>query len=84
MRNMFERKAVKKVNRMVWRISTSNPAGEFVPSGGRQVKRTEPAELHESGFRASSIELSNGSVMSEAEMDTLPGELVDAFLKVSR
>jgi hypothetical protein len=36
------------------------------------------------GLRASSIELSGGSVVTETDFDTLPGDLTDVFLKDRR
>jgi hypothetical protein len=81
---MFKRKIVKKVERLVWRMSATNLAGEFVsPSSGRMgpPPDTSPGEVHARGLRASSIELSDGSDVTESDFDTLPGELTDVFLK---
>ncbi len=36
------------------------------------------------GVHASSLDLSTGSDVIETDMDTLPGELVDEFLKRTR
>lgn len=82
--NIFKRKAVKKAKRLVWRMSAANPAGEFVCASDREAKSAGPAEVHERGFHASSMELTNGSEAIETEMNTLPGELVDAFLRGAR
>jgi hypothetical protein len=82
--DMFKRKMVKKVDRLVWRMSATNLAGEFVsPSSGRmgQAPGVAPAEAHERGLRASSAELCDGSEVTETDFDTLPGELAEAFLK---
>lgn len=81
---MFERKPVKKVQRVVWRMSTTNPAGEFVSTGGRQPSSPDPDEVHERGVHASSLDLSTGSEVFETDLDTLPGDLVDEFLKAGR
>ncbi len=81
---MFERKVVKEVKRLVWRMSAINPAGSFVSPSGRHTNGEGPVDVHERGFRASSLELSNGSDVIEIEMDTLPGELVDVLLKGGR
>jgi hypothetical protein len=81
---MFARKPAKVKKRLVWRMSAANPAGEFVSPSKRQAARASPAEVHERGFRVSSMELSTGSDVIETEMNTLPGELVDEFFKVGR
>jgi len=81
---MFERKVVKKVKRVVWRISASNPEGVLVSACGRPTERAGPVDGDESGYGTSSMELENGSDIIETAMDTLPGELVDAFLKADR
>jgi hypothetical protein len=81
---MFERKVIEKVKRMVWRMSATNPAGEFVLHCEPQSKRPDPGDIHERGVHASSLDLSTGSDVIETDMDTLPGELVDEFLKRTR
>lgn len=81
---MFERKAVEKARRVVWRMSLTNPAGAFVLHCERQSKSPSPGEVHERGVRASSLDLATGSEVIETDMDTLPGELVDELLKSSR
>lgn len=81
---MFERKVVKKVQRQVWRMSATNPAGEFVVPAERHSNSAGHADAQERGFRASSWDLSNGSDVIETDMDTLPGELVEVFLEASR
>ena len=70
---MLQRKVVKKAKRLVWRMSPTNPAGAFVAPCRRHAKGVDPAEVHERGFRASSLELSNGNDVVETEMNTLPG-----------
>ncbi len=81
---MFEHKVVKKANRLVWRMSPTKLAGEFVPAGQARGERPESCEMSDCGFRESSVELSHGTDVTEMEMDTLPGELVAAFLKLGR
>jgi len=78
--NMSRRRASESEKR-VWRMSESNPAGEFVSRTRRQVTSSAHGELTESGFHTSSLELSTGSEVLETELDTLPGELIDAFVK---
>ncbi len=81
---MFERKPAKKVPRLVWRMSATSPAGEFVSPSAKDTNSPGPADAHERGFRASAWDLSNGLDLAETDLNTLPGELVDAFLKVGR
>ena len=82
--NIFRRKAVKTPKRVVWRMSATNLAGEFVCPSDRVAKSAGPAEVHERGFRASSMELTSGSKAIETEMSSLPGELIEAFFKGAR
>lgn len=77
----MSRRKVFKSEKRVWRLSESNPAGGFVSRTGRQVTSSGRGEVHESGFHASSLELSDGSQVIETALDTLPGELIDAFVK---
>ncbi len=81
---MFERKVVKKVQRLVWRMSATNPAGEIVLPSGRHANSAGDVDADERGFRASSLDLSNGSAVIETDLDTLPGELVETFFEVDR
>ncbi len=84
---MFKPKPDKPAKRLVWRMSASNLAGEFVLPSARRVDPAVgagPAEVHERWFQASSMELIEGSEVSETDLDTLPGELVDVFLGVRR
>lgn len=81
---MFQRKVVKNPTGLVWRMSATNLAGEFVLPSARHRKDTDSAELHDRGFHASSLDLSIGSDVLETEMHTLPGELIDAFIKADR
>jgi len=62
-------------------MGESNPAGRFVSRTGRQVTSSGCVEVHEIGFHASSLELSDGSEVIETALDTLPGKLIDAFVK---
>lgn len=77
----MSRRKVFESEKRVWRLSESNPAGGFVSRTGRQVTSSGHGEVHESGFHASSLELSDGSQVIETALDTLPGELIDAFVK---
>lgn len=80
---MFKRKAVKEAKKLVWRMSPTNLAGEFVSPLEPRAARPPPAEIHKGGLLESTLELTDGSEVSETEMSTLPGELVDEFLKPS-
>ena len=84
---MFNQKSFKQAKRLVWRMSATNLAGEFVLPSERRVEASAgagPAVVHERWFQASSMELMDGSDVVETDLDTLPGELVAAFLGVER
>jgi hypothetical protein len=81
---MFERKPVKEAKRLVWRMSPSNLAGEFVIPADRPVTVPDPEDFDTGGFLASSMDLRTGSDVFEIGMSTLPREVVDAFLRVRR
>src|SRR5437763_1658737 len=75
---MFRRKGATETNR-IWRMSSAAPAVECLDPTEHVRETAEPVELSES-----SLELLNGVRVSEAPMDTLPGELIDEFFKVSK
>lgn len=78
---MFSRKTTKKAPRLVWRMTESNPAGEFVPSESPARHINNSHEIHERGLRESAKELADGAEVTETDISTLPGELADEFLK---
>ena len=69
--------------KLVWRITTNAPQGEYVdPKQAIHDAPTKaPVDPREQGWLASSLELLGGVRVSEAPMDTLPGDLVDQFFK---
>lgn len=72
--------AERAVDKRIWRMSPTNPAGEFVSAASRQTgTETDPPEGHARDLRASSLELASGSDVQETDLDTLPGELREAF-----
>jgi hypothetical protein len=81
---IFRRRSVSKVQRREWRMSSTNPVGEFLDPWDRPTARGAAREVHEPGFRASSDELATGSDVTEADMDRLPGDLVAAFANDGR
>lgn len=79
---MVRRKNDKTAPKLVWRITANAPLGEYVdPKQAAVDKPSTPAEPREHGWLASSLELLGGVRVSETPMDTLPGDLVDQFLK---
>jgi len=78
---MLHPKSGGVTHRVVWRMSAAAPQGEY-HDGTPDRDDSPPADtVHEYGWLASSLELLGGVRISEAPMDTLPGELIDAFLK---
>ncbi len=79
---MFQRKVEKVVKRVLWRMSSTNPAGVYITSaGGQPIVTAVPFEACERGFRESTFELSSGAEVIETAMDSLPGEVIDQFSK---
>ncbi len=77
--------------KLVWRITTNAPAGEYIdakqavsviPSAEARQKST--VDPRENGWLASSLELLGGVRVSEAPLDTLPGELIEEFMNSKR
>ncbi len=70
---------IKVIEKVVWRVDADNPLGAFVPVNRPKDRAVPEAEPKECGWRESSLDLLNGVQVSETEMDTLPGELIDEF-----
>lgn len=74
--------------KLVWRVTANAPLGEYVDP--RQavnhppVAEASPVDPRDNGWLASSLELLGGVRISEAPMDTLPGELIDEFYRLRR
>lgn len=81
---MEKTRNAQHLHRRVWRVSANAPLGQVVEITGEPgAKRTEAAntsELRESGWRQSSLELSDGLEVSENQ-DTVPAELWDELFK---
>lgn len=75
-------------SKLVWRVTANAPKGEYVDP--RQVVINPPVakesrvDPRDNGWLASSLELLGGVRISEAPMDTLPGELIDEFYRLKR
>ncbi len=70
--------------KLVWRITANAPLGEYVDPKEAAAAPAPPraqVDPRENGWLASSLELLGGVRVSEAPMDTLPGELIDQFMK---
>lgn len=74
--------------KLVWRITANAPLGEYVDPRQTIVSPSEPAKTkvdpRENGWLASSLELLGGVRVSEAPLDTLPGELIEEFMNSKR
>jgi hypothetical protein len=78
------RKSQEEVRKIVWRMSAVHPEGVYIDLTAplsEQVELLGSAEVTDRGWQASSRELRDGLRVSEAPMDTLPGELIDEFMK---
>ena len=78
---MLHPKSGNATRRIVWRMSAAAPQGEFQDVAIERQPPPRGDTVHEHGWLASSLELLGGVRISETPMDTLPGELIDAFLK---
>lgn len=86
---MVRRKPAPPAHKVVWRISASAPMGEFVDLSAVQVaapkrEAAAPDAGSEAGWGNSTHDLLSGMGVSEAPMDTLPGELIDEFFRPKR
>ena len=73
--------------KLVWRITAQAPHGEYVDPAQAAAASAAPkatVDPRENGWLASSLELLGGVRVSEAPMDTLPGELIDEFMNPRR
>jgi hypothetical protein len=74
--------------KLVWRVTANAPKGEYVDPrqavGIPPVSKDTPVDPRDNGWLASSLELLGGVRISEAPMDTLPGELIDEFYRLKR
>lgn len=73
--------------KLVWRVTPEAPMGEYIDAkqaATRVAGAHPPVDPRENGLLASSLELLRGVRISEAPMDTLPGELIDEFMKLRR
>lgn len=72
-------KTVNHPERVIWRMTQANPRGELVRVSGLKAGGAPRCESVERGCAVSSLELLSGADVDEMPMDTLPGELIDAF-----
>ncbi len=74
--------------KLVWRVTANAPMGEYVDPrhavNSPPVPKDKPVDPRDNGWLASSLELLGGVRISEAPMDTLPGELIDEFNRLKR
>jgi hypothetical protein len=78
---MLHPKSGNATRKIVWRMSAAAPQGEIHEVAVEQQPPPRADAVHEHGWLASSLELLGGVRVSETPMDTLHGELIDAFLK---
>ena len=81
---MFKRKVTKMVKRVVWRMSSTDPAGVYLSLTEGKTVPAAPVEVHERDFHASSRELSAGAEVRETVIDTLPGEPIGESARARR
>lgn len=74
--------------KLVWRITANAPMGEYVDPKQAIIAAPEPlkskVDPRENGWLASSLELLGGVRVSEAPLDTLPGDLIEEFMNSKR
>jgi hypothetical protein len=78
---MARLKGPSETQKVVWRISSQAPQGEYIDPSMPRAEPVKAREPREYGWLASSLELLGGVGVSETPMDTLPGELIDEFFK---
>jgi hypothetical protein len=77
---MLHPKTANGARKIVWRMNSATPQGG-VSDGVTERREAVTDDTREHGWLASSLELLGGVRVTETPMDTLPGELIDAFLK---
>ena len=73
--------------KLVWRVTANAPMGEYVDprqAVSNPAATKESVDPRDNGWLASSLELLGGVRVSEAPMDTLPGDLIDEFNRLKR
>ncbi|MFT3664478.1 hypothetical protein [Piscinibacter sp.] len=75
--------------KLVWRITPNAPQGEYIDprqvvAAPAPVEAKTKVDPRENGWLASSLELLGGVRVSEAPLDTLPGELIEEFMNSRR
>ena len=73
--------------KLVWRVTANAPMGEYVDprqAVSNPAATKESVDPRDNGWLASSLELLGGGRVSEAPMDTLPGDLIDEFNRLKR
>ena len=87
---MAKSKKTPAVKKVVWRMSSAAPLGEYVspeqgasPAGASSKTAPKPTGKPDprSSWKLSSLELSDGLLVSEQPLDSLPGDLIDEFFK---
>lgn len=78
---MLHAKSANGTRKVIWRMNAASPQGEWFDGTPERAHAPHSPDVHEAGWLASSLELLGGVRISETPMDTLPGELIDAFLK---
>jgi hypothetical protein len=81
---MFQRKVAQVVKRVIWRMSSTNPAGAYLSPTECESSPRPTVETHERGFHTSSFELVTGSDVCETGMEELPGDLHEEFATARR
>ncbi len=78
----FRHSAPLPLKKLVWRISESTPAGEWVDSTSATTRtsKTEPPEEASDSWVSSSFDLLHGVDVSE-NGDTVPAELLDELFQ---
>ena len=83
---MAKVKKTAEVKKVIWRMSSRAPLGEYVSPVDAAGRTTEPvggagASDPKSSWKLSSLELNDGLQVSEQPLDTLPDDLWDEFFK---
>lgn len=83
---MAKAKKKAEVKKVIWRMSSAAPLGEYVHPADAAGPASEsppapPTPDPKSSWRLSSLELQDGLQVSEQPIDTLPDDLWDEFFK---
>ena len=79
---MFRRKLEVPTNKIVWRMTASDPVGIDIDLSELTSEAKAPLEMPDCGWLESSRELQQGLRVREMPMEALPRDMIEALLQI--